>query len=225
MSYQRAQRRAINRNTLLDNRLTTFINPHNHVGDLHVERDETIDRNLTIGNNLTAENYYASGNYYLDNFVLIPAGTVIQSAAISEPGGWFDCDGRELIVDDYPQLYAAIGTTYGGGEGVFSLPDMRGRVVVGQNGSSWSLGNIGGEQTHTLSVNEIPGHTHNLTRRSNPDAGAYDNSPETDAHKAESSAITNDRAVIGSFATESTGGGLAHNNMQPYLVLRYLIKY
>lgn len=225
MSYQRAQRRTINRNTLLDNRLTTFTNPHNHVGDLHVERDETIGRNLTIGNNLTAENYYASGNYYLDNFVLIPAGTVIQSAAVSEPGGWFDCDGRELNVDEYQHLFSAIGYTYGGGEGVFNLPDMRGRVGVCQNGSSWSLGNIGGEQTHTLSLNEIPGHTHSLTRRSNPDAGAFDANPSTDYHKNESSAITNDRGVVGSFATESTGGGLAHNNMQPYLVLRYLIKY
>jgi microcystin-dependent protein len=222
MSYRRAQRRAINRNTLLDNRLTNFTNPPIHVGDLYIERNEFVGGNLTVSGDLSTVNFYSSGNYYLDNYVLIPPGTVIQSASMSQPDGWFDCDGRDLSASTYPGLFTAIGYTYGGSSGTFRLPDMRGRVVVCQDGSSWNLGATGGEQAHTLIVEEIPAHTHSVMRRSNPDSGAFDTG---DTHKFESSAITSDRADLGDFYTQSAGGGQAHNNMQPYLVLRYLIKY
>jgi hypothetical protein len=89
-------------------------------GDLYVEKNEVVNGdldisgNLTIGQNLTATNYYARGNYYLNNYVLIPAGTIIQSASINEPNGWFDCNGRTLNIDVYSYLFNAIGYTYGG---------------------------------------------------------------------------------------------------------------
>ena len=96
MSFFRARSRQVNSNTYLQNRLTTFTNPHIYFGDLHVERDETIGGNLDISGNLTANSFYAKGNYYLDNQILIPAGTVIQSAAINVPGGWLECNGQLL---------------------------------------------------------------------------------------------------------------------------------
>lgn len=232
MSFRRAQSRTINRNTLLDNRLSTFLSPPVHTGDLYVEGNETIGGNLTIGKDLKATNFYASGNYYLDDYVLIPAGTVIQSAAISEPAGWFDCNGRLLNVSDYPALYNAIGHTYGGSGSTFRLPDMRGKVTVGQDGgASWAMGATGGEASHTLTENEIPSHTHSLLRKLNQDDGAFD---PNSLHATESSAATTDRPSGNVntpasppiyFNTYGTGGGQPHNNMQPYIVLRHLIKY
>jgi microcystin-dependent protein len=68
----------------------------------------------------------------------------------------------------------------------------------------------------------MPSHSHSLTRRSNPDDGSYDTG---NLHQDESSAATTDRADLGLFNTNNTGSGDAHNNMQPFLVLRYFIKY
>ena len=232
MSYMRAKRFSVNNNVYYDNRLTTFTNLPMKIGDLRVEKNEYINgnldvsRNVTIGGNLTATSFYATGNYYLNNYVLIPAGTIIQSASITQPDGWFDCDGRSLLVSQYQYLFNALAYTYGGSSLNFNIPDMRGRVAIGQgSGAGLTTRTIGaknGEENHTLTVNEIPAHTHSLTRRSNPDEGAYDTG---DAHQNESSAATTDRSDLGPFNTSSTGSDQSHNNMQPFIVLRYLIKY
>ena len=232
MSYMRSQRRAINRNVYYENRLTNFTNPPIYTGDLYVEKNETVGGNLDVSGNLTiqqnlyANSYYASGNYYLDNYVLIPAGTIIQSAAINEPAGWFDCNGRTLLVSIYGDLFNAIGYTFGGSDLSFIIPDMQGRVGIGAGSGAGlttrALGSVGGEEAHTLTSSEMPSHSHSLTRRSNPDNGAFDTD---NSHEDESSAATTDRGDLGPFNTNTTGGGLSHNNMQPYIVLRYLIKY
>ena len=162
----------------------------------------------------------------MNNYILIPAGTIIQSASINEPNGWFDCNGRTLNIDVYSYLFNAIGYTYGGSGSNFNIPDIRGRVCVGAgsgNGlTTRNLGSVGGEENHTLSINEMPTHTHNLSRRINPDDGAYDTN---NSHTQESSAATTDRELSGTFNTSSEGLGAAHNNMQPFIVMRYLIKY
>ena len=236
MSIVRTRSRQINHNVLLQNRLTNFTNPPMHTGDLYVEKNETfggdldVSGNLTVHHDLRANSFYASGNYYLNNYILIPPGTVIQSAAINEPEGWFECDGRELNRLIYTNLFDAIGytysTSYGGTDLSFNIPDTRGRVAIGLGSGSGlttrNLGDKGGEETHTLSLNEIPSHSHSLTRRSNPDDGAYDTN---NAHQDESSAATTDRADLGLFNTSSAGGSTSHNNMQPFITLRSLIKY
>jgi len=230
MSFRRIQSQTNNRNVYLENRLNNFTKPPMHEGDLYVERDEVVYGNLTVGKDLRSTNFYATGNYYLDTFVLIPAGTIIMSAATTEPGGWFDCNGRSLVKGAigsvYYDLFLAIGYTYGGSGANFNVPDMRGRIGVGLGQgaglSNRPLADISGSETHTLTVAEIPAHRHDLTRRKNDDAGAFDTGS---AHSSESSAATTDRGNDGSFSTASTGDGLAHNNMQPYMVLRYLIKY
>lgn len=149
-----------------------------------------------------------------------------QSASINQPNGWFDCDGRSLNVELYANLFNSISYTYGGSGTNFNIPDIRGRVCIGSGtGTSLSarnLGSVGGEENHTLTINEMPSHTHSLTRRSNPDNGAFDTGS---THQDESSAATTDRDDLGPFNTNSTGSGLSHNNMQPFIVLRYLIKY
>jgi len=235
MSYYRAKSRAVNNRVLLQNRLTNFTIPPMRIGDLYVERDEVVERdlyvkgNLTVDNDLRANNFYASGNYYLDNYILIPYGTIIQSAAVNIPDGWLNCDGSLLLRTEYTNLFNAIGYTYSsfsGSDLSFNVPDLQGRVPVGSGSGTGlttrNLGNKGGAETHTLTTGEMPSHTHDLTRRSNPDAGAFDMG---DAHASESSACTTDRSILGTFSTSSAGSGSAHNNMQPFIVLRYLIKY
>lgn len=232
MSIVRTKSRTTNHNVFLQNRLTTFTNLPMHTGDVHVEKDESVSGNLdvsgnlTVGHNLTAHNFYATGNYYLNNYVLIPAGTIIQSAAINVPAGWFDCDGSILHKVSYLDLFNAIGYTYGGSDASFNVPDIRGRVPVGagagSNLTARGLASTGGEESHTLSINEMPSHTHSLTRRANSDTGTYDTN---NGHQDESSAATTDREDLGLFNTNSNGSGAAHNIMQPFIVLRYLIKY
>jgi microcystin-dependent protein len=232
MSLNRTKSKTTNNIVFFQNRLTTFTNPPIRTGNLYVENNENVlgnldvSGNLTIMGNLTSNNYFAKGNYYLDNYILIPAGTIIQSAAINIPDGWFNCDGSLLSTTVYIDLFNAIMYTYGGSDSSFNIPDIRGRVCVGSgSGSSLttrSLGSTGGEERHTLTVAEMPSHTHSLTRRSNPDDGAYDTGS---THQDESSAATTDRGDLGPFDTNSTGSGDSHNIMQPFIVLRYLIKY
>ena len=232
MSINRTKSRANDSFVFFQNRLTTFTNPPVFTGNLYVEKNEFINGdldvsgNLTVGKNLTANRFYARENFYLNNYILIPAGTIIQSAAINEPAGWFDCNGRVLNVVVYSDLFNSIRYTFGGSDSSFNIPDMRGRVGVGSGtGTSLTartLGNTGGEESHTLTVSEMPSHSHSLTRRSNLDEGAYDTG---NVHQDESSAATTDRADLGPFNTSSVGSNTPHNVMQPFVVLRYLIKY
>jgi microcystin-dependent protein len=236
MSFRRAQSRTVNQNTYLDNRLTTFTNPHIYDGDLHVERDQTIGGNLTIGKDLRATNFYATGNYHLDTFVLIPAGTIIMSACIAEPGGWLDCDGRLFTVTVYPDLFSAIGYSFGGVDNSFNLPDMRGRAGVGLGQGAGlttrALGATGGAETHTLSGAEMPSHNHGVTDPghshsyiNNTNDQNTDNvfGTETAADQAELNKTTG--SSFTNITIDLSGGSAAHNNMQPFVVLRYLIKY
>jgi microcystin-dependent protein len=241
MSYRRVQGREVNRIVMLDNRLSNLTNSHNYDGDLHIERNQTIGGNvdicgnLTIGGDLRARNYYASGNYYLNNYVLIPAGTIIQSAAINEPAGWLDCNGRTLLVAEYAYLFSAIGYTYSSGvysgsDLSFNIPDMRGRIGIGSGtGSGLSartLGVSGGAETHTLTVGEMPAHSHTSNA-----IGGSTGLVTSDSQNTASSGLDTtsnepnlyERPVA--LTINDTGSGSAHNNMQPYMVLRYLIKY
>lgn len=159
---------------------------------------------------------------------LAPAGVVLPFAGASAPTGWLLCFGQAVSRTTYATLFTALGTTYGAGDGstTFALPDLRGRVAAGEddmggtaasrlttagsgvNGAA--LGATGGAQTHTLDVTQIPAHTHgtggdNLTVSAGAQSVRYGNNLNT-------------------LATSSTGGGLAHNNTQPTIVLNYIIK-
>ena len=195
-------------------------------GNVDISRNIGVSGNICVsGNadfsgNIATNNIYASGKIYQNNYILIPAGTVIQSAATTIPNGWLLCNGQQLNKNIYADLFNAIGYTYGGSSNNFNIPNIQGLTVIG-TGGGYTLGSTGGETTHTLTSSEMPNHTHSLSRSSNPDSGAYD---PGDGHAYNSSASTTDRYIVGSFNTNSTGGGNAHNNMQPYIVLNYLIK-
>ena len=231
MSYLRAKSRAINRNVYFDNRLNTFTKPPMKDGNLFVENDETIGGNLSVGGQLSARSFYANlGNFYLDNYILIPYGTIIQSAAVNIPEGWLLCNGASIVKNSYLNLYNAIGYTYGGSGDNFNVPDIRGRVSVGTGTgaglSSRTLGNTGGAETHQLSVGEMPSHSHT----SNATGGSVGLITSTGSNTA-STGLDNTSGEPDLFATlpaltiNSTGSSNAHNNMQPFIVLNYLIKY
>ena len=218
----------------LDNRLTNFVGEHVHFGDLIIERDLLVNGNLTVKQDIRARSFYATGNFYLDNYILVPAGTIVQSASINVPDGWLNCNGALLNKIAYAELFFAIGNVYGGAptDLSFNLPDMRGRVGIGAGQSADLTNRIMGEksgvETHALNVDEMPahnhgvndpGHAHSIPIRSE---GFADIGPDDDV--SQGSGYNTGSSTTG-ITINNTGSGLPHNNMQPFLVIRYLIKY
>lgn len=98
----------------------------------------------------------------------IPVGTVAMFGADRDPEGWLRCDGRVLQRSAYPALFSAIGTTYGStNSGDFRIPDIRERSVVG-TGTKYGPGDKGGNTLLTLSIAQIPAHTHEIGESSDP---------------------------------------------------------
>ena len=141
------------------------------------------------------------------------AGEIRIFGGASAPNGWLLCQGQSLLRTDYAALYAIIGTTFGSADGThFSLPDLRDNVPVGAS-TGKGLGSTGGEATHTLTESEMPAHTH-PTRVSNL-GGTYN--------------FLMGGSATGSYSygnqTLSDGDGAAHNNIQPYQAINFIIKY
>lgn len=210
----------------------------------------------------------------------MPPGSVVPFAGSVAPGGYLLCDGSAVLRSRYPLLFAAIGTTYGAGNGTttFNLPNLQGRVISGRDSGQTefdTLGETGGQKTHTLTVGEIPAHSHTGTTDS---SGAHTHTGTTDsagAHTHTSNATggqgnyglavadgTNTAVNVDAsqgelnlwttpgalsinsagahthafttasagththtFTSNQTGGGGAHNNLQPYMVMNYIIKW
>lgn len=167
----------------------------------------------------------------LANDAAFTSAMMMPYAGTTAPTGWLLCYGQAVSRTTYADLFTAIGTTYGSGDGstTFNLPDLRGRVIAGQDdmgGTSANrltspingdnLGATGGSQSHTLTTAQIPSHSHSMGSNSRVQMG-LDNGTTYAGYSPSQYSVT-------TYSTQSTGGGQAHNNMQPTIILNYIIK-
>ncbi|MEW6644198.1 MAG: tail fiber protein [Pseudomonadota bacterium] len=149
------------------------------------------------------------------------------------PKGWAPCNGQLLAITANQALFSLIGTTYGGdGVRTFALPDLRGRAVLGCNFNSVPWGLVSGTENVTLTPQQLP--THNHTLMGSTTAGSGRSQPPTNqlfgvntlgspATKIFATAGAQEVPLSVSTNITNTGGNLSHNNMQPFLVINYLI--
>lgn len=152
-------------------------------------------------------------------------GVIKLFGGSNAPDGWLLCDGSAVSRTTYSDLFALIGTAYGEGDGstTFNIPNIKGKTVVGLDSSDSdfnTLGKTGGEKTHKLTISEMPEHDHNVTKNTNDNLVlmAQAQNKFGDAGTGTGSGWYWNRGV------PKQGGGQAHNNLQPYIVLNYIIK-
>jgi microcystin-dependent protein len=143
------------------------------------------------------------------------------------PKGWALCNGQLLPINQNQALFSLLGTTFGGdGRVNFALPDLRGRTPI-HVGSGHTLGERGGEQAHTLSISELPTHTHVLNASSTAgDAPVPNNGTQGDILASSTNNVYNTPTQIVALnagTVTNTGGSQAHLNMQPFLTLNFCI--
>jgi microcystin-dependent protein len=228
----------------LDVRGTAVFNEDGADNDFRVEGDA--DANLLmvdasadrvgIGTAAPSEKLEVNGRIKDKTGFLAPVGAMFAYGGASAPAGWLLCDGSAVSRTTYADLFAIIGTTFGLGDGstTFNLPDFRRRVSVGAGGSGTgtlgnAVGNAGGAETHTLSSGEMPSHSHNVTDPGH--SHTVGDSYNSNASSGGISIMDNQLASFSSsnnttgISIQNTGGGAAHNNIQPSLVVNQIIKY
>ena len=151
-------------------------------------------------------------------------GEIRMFAGNFAPAGWMFCEGQLLPISENETLFNLIGTTYGGdGQSTFALPDLRGRVPIHQ-GNGFILAETGGAETVTLTVQQIPAHSHALLCVN----GAGNDPNPTNNLLAESSVASlyqsaAPAAPMAAAAVSATGGSQPHTNFQPYLCVDFII--
>ena len=221
-------------------------------GNFAVSGGSTFSGTVTIaGANVQAANakvcasaFHGDGSN-LTGIVAMPTGAVVPFGGSSAPTGFLLCSGQAVSRSTYSALFGVISTTYGAGDesSTFNLPDLRGRVVAGQDdmgGSSAdrltgltggvdgdTLAATGGAETHVLTTAQLATHTHGATKFYNSDPGLTNTrfSLVTEQTDREDSfpgyqTTTGDTNNI----ISTTGSGSAHNNVQPTIILNYIIK-
>lgn len=221
------------------NQITFTSPPPSGTGNIEVTYGTTISVGVTADASVTLAK--------LDTGVinlLMPTGAVLPYAGLTAPTSWLLCYGQAVSRTTYAALFALLSTTFGAGDGstTFNLPDLRGRVVAGQddmggvsadrltglaggvNGDTFAA--TGGEEAHTNTVAEMPLHGH-PTRVSQNSAGAQDATGGMmldTANNANFVSYTGTPTATAGQQIGGEGGGGAHNNVQPTIILNYIIK-
>jgi len=210
--------------------------PSNGIGTNQLSSDASVDANRAVGTNHIKDGAVTAAK--LDSAavsVLMPTSTILPYAGSAAPTGYFLCDGSAKSRTTYAGLFGIIGTTYGVGDGstTFNIPDLRGRVIAGQDdmgGSSANrltgqsggvdgdgLGNTGGSETHLLTSAQsgLPDHTHSLNHTTSI---SFDTTGG--GNRLKTGGTTTSGGVTGGAQNASS----AHNNVQPTIILNYIIK-
>ena len=188
------------------------------------------NRSPTVGTLTSGFGLLADGTGRLLTRNTTPVGTIVPYAGASEPTHWHFCNGGLLVRTTTPKLFTAIGTVYGAGDGstTYAKPDLRGRTIIMLDGAANritsastngvnadTLGGIGGAETHTLVVSQVPGLTFVVSDQAggatSADLRVTNRGPITDSNPANVRTIT------------TSGGGSAHSNTQPWMALNYII--
>ncbi len=183
-------------------------------------------KEMTEAERIAAEN---SNNQYLQALSYAAVGMIYPYAGTEAPDTFMICDGTALNVTEYPELFSVIGYTFGGSDDTFNLPDLRGKTLVGMQADDSDFGTIGksgGEKTHKMTAEENGKHTHPVIKAFGDTALDSSNHPAW-AVKLLESAISNTSANPSTGSTAGigySGEGKAHNNLQPYTVINYIIK-
>lgn len=149
------------------------------------------------------------------------------------PVGWHECDGALLPISEYETLYTLIGTTYGGdGQSTFAVPNAKGKVIIddgqGPSLSNYQIGQTGGVKSVTLTVNQLPNHSHSIVAttadgtQNLPTGGITANTKTLDKEYSDSTLPANSTTMKANMLGTS-GGSQPHNNMMPTLSLKCVI--
>jgi microcystin-dependent protein len=156
-----------------------------------------------------------------------PAGSILAWVSNTIPSNYAEANGQALSRSTYSDLFAICGIEFGAGDGstTFNVPNLSGRVIVASDVSQLdfdSLGKTGGAKTHTLTVAEMPSHKHAL----GPNTGGNVGYSEAGGPNLYTVGFGATRGGIGTpdLTAGQTGGGGSHNNLQPYMALKYIIK-
>lgn len=140
------------------------------------------------------------------------------------PAGWMFCEGQLLPISENETMFQIIGTTYGGdGESTFALPDLRGRIPIHQ-GNGFILAETGGAEEITLTVSQIPAHSHpllcstNLANQTSPTNNVIGQSATVDMYIEDIPVVALSPLTVG-----PVGGSQPHTNFQPYLCVNFII--
>jgi microcystin-dependent protein len=156
---------------------------------------------------------------------LVPTGTIFMWSTDTAPTGWVLCNGAAISRNDYSDLFGVIGTTFGNGDGstTFNVPDLRGRMPLGQDdmggtsanrvtdANADSMGGSGGAEDVTLTEAQLASHNHTVSL-----SDAASTTQKINASRGQTLSYT--------IISGTSGSDQAHNNMPPYLTLNFIIK-